>query len=157
MTKLQYPRIVSGINGWDAEFDDVIDILEGEPIPLVEYTSVGALPTASLNDRSIAFADTDGGGGGPWFLHYSDGSSWHLIARGDGAAQIDVADAGDGTPTVDTMINVTAPGDTPASVDALRDDLEANALQDIRDNFATISAEFNNLLAVLRTERVLTP
>jgi hypothetical protein len=66
--------------------------------------------------------------------------------------------------------SVTDPGDSPANVDALRDDLVANTIPDIEGDMAnlatrdteletaveTLATEFNDLLAKLRTSGALT-
>jgi hypothetical protein len=50
-----------------------------------------------------------------------------------------------------TMVAIPAPADAPATADALRDDLVANALPAIRDNFEELAAKVNTILARMRT------
>ena len=43
------------------------------------------------------------------------------------------------------------PVDTPATADALRDDLVANALTEIQENFEGLKLKVNGILAAMRT------
>ena len=47
----------------------------------------------------------------------------------------------------DTLEAIPDPADTPADADALRDDIVANALPAIRNNFADLAAKVNELIA----------
>lgn len=67
------------------------------------------------------------------------------------ADEADLTDSTAGTAN-DTLQAVPDPADTPASVDALRDDLVANAIPAIRNNFADLAAKVNTILAALRVE-----
>jgi hypothetical protein len=49
-----------------------------------------------------------------------------------------------------TMMAVPAPADTPADADALRDDIAANLVPAINDNFADLQEKVNGMLAALR-------
>lgn len=49
-----------------------------------------------------------------------------------------------------TLAAVTDPGDLPASVDALRDDLVANAIPEIRNALSSIADQVNDLRTALR-------
>lgn len=49
------------------------------------------------------------------------------------------------------------PADTPATADALRDDLVANALPAIRNNIADVGKKLNDTLAALRAAGVIAP
>lgn len=48
------------------------------------------------------------------------------------------------------MTAIAAPTDSPASADALRDDLAAVTIPAINDNFADLQAKVNAILAALR-------
>jgi hypothetical protein len=50
----------------------------------------------------------------------------------------------------DTMTAVAAPTDSPASPDALRDDLAANLVPAVNNNLAYLQAKANAILAALR-------
>jgi hypothetical protein len=56
--------------------------------------------------------------------------------------------AGSADNTIAAMPN---PTDTPASADALRDDIVANLLPPIRNNFADVASQINDIRTVLRT------
>lgn len=64
------------------------------------------------------------------------------------AAISDLTDNSAGTPD-DTLVAMPDPADTPASADALRDDLVANALPAIRDNIASLNAQIAAINAAL--------
>ena len=51
----------------------------------------------------------------------------------------------------DTVQALTNPTDTPLTADALRDNLVAVLIPELRNNFADLAAKVNSILAVLRT------
>ena len=65
------------------------------------------------------------------------------------AASVNLTDSTTGTAD-DTVAAIPDPADTPASADALRDDLVANTLPAIRNDLADIIAKVNKSLTVLR-------
>lgn len=78
MAKVTYPSISHAIEGWDAELEDWRIILSNGPLPIFEVAAFGSLPTASNNDRSIAFFN-DGVAG--WIMAYSDGIAWQKVGH----------------------------------------------------------------------------
>lgn len=50
----------------------------------------------------------------------------------------------------DTLTAVPAPADTPATADALRDDIATNLIPAINNNFADVQAKLNAILAAIR-------
>ena len=50
----------------------------------------------------------------------------------------------------DTVQALTDPADTPVTADALRDDLVANLIPELRNNFADLAAKVNKALTTLR-------
>ena len=50
----------------------------------------------------------------------------------------------------DTVQALTDPADGPVSADALRDDLVANLIPELRNNYADLAAKINKALTVLR-------
>ncbi|HLO41017.1 MAG TPA: hypothetical protein VK176_08340 [Phycisphaerales bacterium] len=56
-----------------------------------------------------------------------------------------------------TLAAIPNPGDSPATADALRDDLVANALPAIRNNLADLGAKVNALITALQGAGILTP
>jgi len=57
----------------------------------------------------------------------------------------------------DASAAIPLPTDTPASADALRDDIATNIIPAIRDNFADVGTKLNSVLAVLRTHGLIAP
>lgn len=68
---------------------------------------------------------------------------------------LDLADNTTGTPS-ETIAAIPSPADTPASADALRDDLNTNAFPSIRNAFASLTARQNLILDVLRGHGLIT-
>lgn len=75
------------------------------------------------------------------------------------AVQAAIASLADNTAgTADnTLAAIPDPADTPASADALRDDLVANALPAIRNDLADLAAKVNAILTAARAAGVITP
>jgi hypothetical protein len=65
------------------------------------------------------------------------------------SASADLTDNSGGTAN-DTVQALTDPGDSPATADALRDDLVANLIPELRNNFADVTAKVNDVLTALR-------
>jgi hypothetical protein len=57
----------------------------------------------------------------------------------------------------DTIQAIPDPADTPASADALRDDLVTNVLPAIRNDIADLTAKVNAILAALRGTGAVAP
>lgn len=80
-----------------------------------------------------------------------DATGGGAITPGNGVQASAIADL---TGTVGTangaMVAVPNPTDTPATADALRDDLVANVLPVINDDLADLQAKVNGILAALR-------
>ncbi len=70
------------------------------------------------------------------------------------AASANLTDNSGGTAN-DTVQALTNPADTPASADALRDDLVANLIPELRNNFADLAAKVNKALTVLRNSGLM--
>lgn len=66
------------------------------------------------------------------------------------AAVADLTDNTLGTAN-STLEAVPDPADAPATADALRDDLVANALPALRNNLADLGGKVNSILSVLRS------
>ena len=72
------------------------------------------------------------------------------------AAITDLTDNSGGTASVtDTLVAMPNPADTPASADALRDDLVANTLPPLRNNIATLTARLQSITEVMRTNGMI--
>jgi len=76
------------------------------------------------------------------------------IPAAQAAASANLTDNSGGTAN-DTVQALTNPVDTPASADALRDDLVANLIPELRNNFADLAAKVNKALTVLRDIRLM--
>jgi hypothetical protein len=89
MAKVTYPAVAHGIEGWDGELESWRVILQTGPLPIFEASSglFANLPTASSNDRSIAFFNESTNSVG-WMMAYSDGAAWKKVPR-QAAAQVD--------------------------------------------------------------------
>lgn len=64
-------------------------------------------------------------------------------------ASADLTDNSGGTAN-NTVQALTDPADTPATADVLRDDLVANLIPELRNNFADLTAKVNKALQVIR-------
>ena len=89
-----------------------------------------------------------------------------LVVENGGAVQVKtggqiVGDSGAQTSSItdlagsvgtanNTMTAIVAPADTPATADVLRDDLAANLVPAVNNNFADLQAKVNAILAALR-------
>lgn len=147
MAKQTFPAVDSESLGWDAELESWRDILANQPYPLVSFATVGALPTASQNDDGLCVVatndDVDYTGIMP---HLSTGSGWIKLAP-QANEVADLTDSSGGSSGGDTIAVISDPGDAPATADALRDDLVANTIAELRDAIATLAAKFNEHLA----------
>lgn len=154
MSKRQFVSISSGLEGWDADMDDNFDVSGRTfPIPLFENTadtSFSGLPTANQNDRGLAaFLDTTAG----WLPALSDGTSWKKI--GSQSADPGALTDNVGGTQSDTLDAIPDPADAPASADALRDDLVANTLPQIRDAVSSLADAFNDLRTNMRNSGLM--
>jgi hypothetical protein len=74
------------------------------------------------------------------------------LSRGSAGTQASaIADlAGTVGTANDTLTAVPVPADTPATVDALRDDIATNLIPAINNNFADVQAKLNAILTAIR-------
>ena len=75
---------------------------------------------------------------------------------GDQAAIVHLTDSSGGSAN-DTIAAIAAPTDTPASADALRDDIAAVMVPALNNNFADLAAKVNLILTRLESAGLLTP
>ncbi len=148
--------VSAGLEAWDAELLKDLDIIFASPIPLYQHDDTLAdlttnFPPANY-DRCLCFVnDTTAG----WVLAFSDGTTWII----QGKAATDPSDLSGTTggsgivvktvtkPTALGAISVTDPADTPATADALRDDLVANAILEIRGHLGDHKTAIDTLEA----------
>ncbi|MCP4897892.1 MAG: hypothetical protein GY906_13045 [bacterium] len=182
MTRPLPVGISSALEAWDAEVQKDFDLVFTAPVPLYEHDDTLADLTTNFPpgnyDRCVCLVnDTTAG----WVLVMSDGTNWIIL----GKSAVDPSDlggtsGGTGTvvvtvtkPTALGAISVTDPADSPATADALRDDLVTNAIAEIRthltdhktaldtiegtsidemrDSIEGIQAKINGILAAMRT------
>ena len=151
-------KVISSLNNsWDGDtddnFSDVSDIIlqVSTGWPLHEEADPPSRPAAASNDRCAIATEVTAG---EWRIELSDGTSW-LVIPVEAAHENPVTDNGGGTGGGDTIAVITDPADTPASADALRDDLVANSLPEIRDAISTLADKMNSILTKLEATDVM--
>lgn len=147
MSKPVRTTIASSGQAWDASVDDNFALIFDGPVPLKEYANTGSLPPAGNFDRCFAVVNDAVAG---WVLIFSDGTSWKVV--GKQAATIPaITDNSAGTASgTTTLVAMPNPADTPATADALRDDIVTNLLPALRNNIATLAKQLNDLRTNLR-------
>ena len=146
MSKPTRTTIASSGQAWDAAVDDNFALIFESPIPIKEYANSGSLPPAGNFDRCFAVVN-DGVAG--WVLMLSDGSAWKIIGR-QAAANANLTDSSGGSSGGNTIAAIPNPADSPASADALRDDLVTNTIPALKNAIATLAAKLNALQTNMR-------
>lgn len=131
MAKPATTDIDSEAQNWETTVNDNFGAFEDGPVPIYENaaTSLAALETAkpaASYDRCLCFFNDSTLG---WTLARSNGTAWKIIG-------IQAADVG--------ALSITMPADTPATADALRDDLVANALAEIQSSINGLRTALQN-------------
>lgn len=121
----------------------------------ITAASVGR-PCYIVDDQTVALTSNSGARSPAGRVHSVD-SSGVFVTMGKSVARQVAAlaaitaltddSAGTANNTIAAMPN---PTDTPASADALRDDIVANLLPAIRNNFADVAAKVNEILAAMK-------
>lgn len=75
MARNSLTDVDSGVEGWDTTINENNDVLGENPLPIVEYSTVGSMPSAASHDRSICAAQHGEIG---YSLFISDGNDWLL-------------------------------------------------------------------------------
>lgn len=149
MAKRTFLDISQGLEAWDAEVDTNFDTCgRAFPIPLFEPSGglFANLPAANQNDAGLAaFTDATAGK----ILALSDNSAWRKI--GTQAADVVALTDNVGGSTSGTLAAIPDPADSPATADALRDDLVANTIPKIRDAISGLAAKVNLFRTNMRT------
>ena len=140
--------VSAGLEAWDAEFQKDLDIIFDAPFPIYNHNNTLAdlttnYPPANYDQCMCMVNDTTAG----WVLAVSDGTNW-IIVGGQGTDPSDIAGTTGGSSTA--LTTMTMPADTPATADALRDDLVANAFVDVQENFEALKLKVNGILAAMR-------
>ena len=81
-------------------------------------------------------------------------SKWGIQGEVQAAVVAALTDSSGGTAN-DTVQALTDPADTPASADALRDDLVANLIPQLRNNYADLAAKTNAILTALKNAKLM--
>lgn len=76
------------------------------------------------------------------------------VVGSQGSAIASLTDSTGGTAN-DTVQALTNPADLPATADALRDDLVANLIPELRNNYADLAAKVNTILTALRNHGLI--
>jgi hypothetical protein len=146
--------ISSSLEAWDAEVQADFDMLFEAPAPLYEHdASIADLETnfpAANYDRCVCLVNDTVLS---WIPVYSNGTAWvYIPLQGTDPVDLGGTSGGSGTviktitkPTALGAIGITDPADTPATADALRDDLVANALSEIGVHLADHKAAIDTL------------
>jgi hypothetical protein len=125
------------------------DLVDSSVNPLADNSYIVVSLSGNLNqERALAvgvgLVKTDGGANGSLTLAVKQQSAIaSLVDNSGGVAN-------------DTVQSLTDPVDSPASADALRDDLVANLVPELRNNFADLTAKVNAILIALRNAEVIT-
>ena len=114
MAKRSFNRldIDPGQAGWDAtvntDFERLEDLIESYPFPIYEVDKAGSLPTASDNDRAIAFHQESDDS---WGLYFSDGATWQRFTFADDSVPVlaDITKSAESADNIDFTIQVNNP------------------------------------------------
>lgn len=154
MTKNTFVAVAAGDEAWDSGYEDWRDILATKHFPLYSVANIAALPAANQNDDGIGIVQVndDTTYTGPIVVVSDNPTSntWNKLAW-QTATVAQMTDNSGGSSGGDTIAAITTPADSPATADALRDDLVANALPEIRDAIATLAAKVNELQTAMKT------
>lgn len=142
--------IDAGVQNWDAKLNGNNDILLAAPIPIHEHTGdesdiESTFAAASFDRCSVWVNHTTLG----WALYVSDGTNWIRTFRLTTIPTIVALTDGTSGTANDAVQSLTDPADTPATADALRDDLVANLIPELRNNFADLIAKINSIRTAL--------
>lgn len=141
--------IDSGIQNWHQKIDDNDEVLFNGPLPIHVHTGdetnlAATFPVASF-DRCLVVVNHSTLG---WTLYASDGTTWQRLVKFAAIAVTALTDSSGGTAN-NTIQALTNPADAPATADALRDDLVANLIPELRNNFADLAAKVNEIRTAL--------
>lgn len=149
MARPTFTGIVSGIEGWDGDVNDNFEIFSLGPWPVYEHSGdesdIATSFTPALYDRCFAMVNHTVHG---WSLYVCDGTSWLRVFNLTQPTLTALTDNSGGTAN-DTVQALTDPADTPATADALRDDLVANLIPELRNNIADLTAKLNAVRTIL--------
>ena len=149
MTKPTLPEVAAGDQSWDAQYETWRDVFNDQGYPLATYadfTAWDAVKAQREETLAVVEANDDGDYTGPVLVYGNDGTTTKKVAF-QATEVADLTDNSGGSSGGDTIAAITDPADTPASADALRDDLVANTIPEIKDAIATLAEKLNDHLA----------
>jgi hypothetical protein len=153
MAKQAFQEVDAGDQAWDAGYAGWHTILSTMPFPLVSFANIAALPAADQHDDGIAVVqandDTDYVDKMVVVSESPDAIAYKKLAWQTGEVT-ELTDSTAGTAN-DTLEAIPDPADTPASADALRDDIVANVLPALRNDLADLAAKVNEILTAMKS------
>ncbi len=150
MSKPTFPSVDAGTQSWDAQLASWQDVLANQGLPLVSYANFTAWDAVkALRDDTIAKVATndDADYTGPVIVYGNAGATKKVAWQASEVAEL--TDNTTGTAN-DTLQALSDPADTPATADVLRDDLVANLIPELRNNYADLAAKVNSIIAALK-------
>jgi hypothetical protein len=118
-----------------------VDPLADEQFVVMAFT--GDLANERKLAAGVGVTLTDGGAGGNATLAVKQQSAVASLTDNSG-----------GTPN-DTVQALSDPADLPSTADALRDDLVANLIPELRNNIADLTSKINTILDKLRSSEII--
>jgi len=140
MSKKSFPAVTSQDEAWDDEVSDWRDILENQPFPITSYSNFGSLPPGNQNEEGLASIDTNND------VDYTG----QMTLVGDGSSYKKLAWQSTEVAEIGTAPTITVPADSPATADALRDDLVTNALAEIQTSLNALYSKADGIIAALK-------
>jgi len=141
---------LKGLRGRSLIFDRVrVDDAEENKDALNQIPGKAALPASvAYEDEANIFTVTQTIAA-PLVHTGTTAGFYSAAAVVQATASANLTDSSGGTAN-DTVQALTNPADAPATADILRDDLVANLIPELRNNYADLAAKANKALTVLR-------
>lgn len=139
------------MEGWDDEINANNAVLRDGAMPIYKHTgNESNLPTASNFAECLLLVNHTTLG---IVLYHSTGSAWRL--HGYQAATVTALTDSIGGSVNATLSAIPDPADSPATADALRDDLVTNALPKVRNALSSIASTVNSIRTALRASGLM--
>ena len=146
MTKPALQDVSAALEGWDDEINANNAVLRDAAMPIYKHTgNESDMPSASTYAECLLLVNHSTLG---IVLYHSTGSAWRL--HGYQAATVTALIDSISGSVSSTLAAITDPTDSPATADALRDDLVANTLPKIRDALSSLASKVNAIRTALR-------
>lgn len=151
MTKPALQDISASLEGWDDEINANNGVLRDAAMPIYKHTgNESDMPAASSYAECLLLVNHSTLG---IVLYHSTGSAWRL--HGYQASTVTALTDSISGSVASTLAAIPDPADTPASADALRDDLVANTLPKIRNALSSIASTVNSIRTQLRASGLM--